>query len=68
MTTSNRIHMDTSGFGFRMGAIYAIDRGDHLDWYWYVGSEFVRGPYSSKAKAVASRNRYLRSLDKKQGN
>jgi hypothetical protein len=57
--------MDSTGFGTRSGAVYR-NEGGRPGWCWYVGSEYVRGPYSSKAKAVASRNRYLRSLERKE--
>lgn len=62
----NGLDKDESGFGFRSGAIYRNEREGISTWHWYVGSEFTRGPYGSKAKAVASRNRYLRSLDRKE--
>lgn len=64
---ANGLDMDTTGFGFRSGAIFRNEGGDGPDgWFWYVGSEFTRGPYDSKAKARASRDRYLRSLDRKE--
>ena len=62
----NGLDRDESGFGVRSGAVFRNEGGDGPDgWFWYVGSEFTRGPYPSKAKARASANRYLRSLDRK---
>lgn len=62
----NGLDRDDTGFGTRSGAIYRNEGGAVKGWFWYVGSEHVRGPYSSKAKARASANRYLRSLDRKE--
>ena len=60
----NGLDRDESGFGTRIGAIFRNEdaQGKTIGWFWYVGSEYTRGPYSSKAKAAASRNRYLRSI------
>lgn len=64
----NGLDPDDSGFGFRSGLIWRNDNSDPVrdGWFWSVGSEYTRGPYSSKAKARASANRYLRSLDRKE--
>jgi hypothetical protein len=60
---NNPVEIDETGFGFRSGMIWR--RALTTEWFWLVGSEYARGPYSSKAKARASANRYLKSLDRK---
>jgi hypothetical protein len=67
MNMANGLDRDETGFGTRSGLIYRNTdaNGDTVGWFYFIGSEHTRGPYSSKAKAVASRNRQLRSLDRR---
>jgi hypothetical protein len=58
---ANGLNRDESGFGWRQGCIYENSNGNADDgWWWIVGSCPARGPFVTKAEAVADRNRELR--------
>jgi hypothetical protein len=66
---ANGLDMDSTGFGFRSGALYRNEGGPGPDgWFWFVGMLAPVGPFRTKGLAVKARDAYLARLAKLDAN
>ncbi len=54
----NGLDKDGTGFGTRSGLVYR-NEGKMPGWCWFVGCCKTRGPFATKAEAVADRDKAI---------